>query len=341
MPQEKLRYEIDPNNRLVVEETGKKLPLTYFRRVLDGKFKTGPNGTLIYHIKAPMRGLASEQKMPHQVKLMGKWSLNKEHDLVLTLDNWHRQTVGDEITLQGQITAVSSNSLSFAITTRSEENLNTRNILKLQGRWQADKHNRLTFKVKKSEGRHDILTFDGIWEIDKKHRLVYKYEKSQLIYKKTLKKTLIFNGVFDITKRNRLSYKLSTDGKSAFDFRTGLGFLHEKYIKYEIGIGTSGRKQPINQTLILYGKWKIKHGVGLLFEIKYAEGKPKAIKFGADASFTKKGEVKFSIKNEAGKDLRLELKLSRKLLRGDGEAFLKLLKDKKEAAIYVGAGWRW
>lgn len=338
---QKLRYETDPYNRLVVRETGRKLPLTRFRRVFDGRFKTGPNGILIYHIKAPMYGLAPKRKAPHQVKLRGRWSLNKNHDLVLTLDKWRRQTVGDELTLKGEIVAVSSNSISFAVTTRSKENLDTRNILKLQGRWQADEHNRLTFKVKKGEGRHDTLTFDGIWEIDKKHRIVYKYEKAQLIRKRTLKKNLTFKGSFDITKRNRLSYELSRDGKSAFDFRTGLGFLHEKYIKYEIGIGVSDRKQPVNRTLILYGKWKIKRNVGLLFEIKYEKGKSKAIKFGADARLTKRNEVKFRIKNEMRKDLHLELKLSRKLLRGDGEAFIKLLKDKKEAAIYVGAGWKW
>ncbi|MCK4905260.1 hypothetical protein KAS42_03330 [bacterium] len=353
MAKEKLRYEVDPYNRLVVEETGRKLPLSRFRRVLDGKFKTGPNGTLIYHIKAPMYGLDTKSKAPHQVKLRGKWSLNKNHDLVLTLDNWRRQTMGDEITLKGEIVSVSSSSLSFAVTTRSEENLDTRNILKLQGRWQADKHNRLTFRVKKGEGRHDTLTFDGIWEIDKKHRIVYKYEKAQLIRKKTLKETLIFKGSFDITKRNKLSYELSPKGKSVFDFRTGLGFLHEKYIKYEIGIGGSNRRKPFKRTLVLYGKWKIKRNVGLLFEIKYEKpatsatsaiknwrGRPKVIKFGADARLTKKDEIKFRIKNEMGKNLGLELKLSRKLLRGDGKAFIKLLKDKKEAAIYVGAGLR-
>ena len=71
------------------------------------------------------------------------------------------------------------------------------------------------------------------------------------------------------------------------------------------------------------------------------EGKAKAIKFGADAKLTKRDEVKFRLRNELRKDLGLELKLSRKLLRGDGEAFLKLLKDKKEASVYVGAAWRW
>ena len=186
----KLRYEVDPHNRLIVSETGKKLPLTRFRRVFDGRFKIGPDSSLIYHIKAPMYGLEAERKAPHQVKLRGRWSFNKNHDLVLTLDKWRRQRVGDEFTLQGQIVAASSNSLSFAVTTRSKKGLATTDILKLQGRWQADAHNRLTFRVRKGEGKHDSLTFDGIWEVDKKHRIVYRWEKTQLIRKLRLKKTL-------------------------------------------------------------------------------------------------------------------------------------------------------
>jgi len=349
MPKEKLHYEVDPYNRLIIRSTGAKSRLPYFRRVLDGTFKTGPNNTLIYHIKAPTGVFEDKRKAPHQVKLRGKWSLNKNHDLVLTLDNWRRQTVGDEITLQGEIKSVSSDSLSFEVTTRTEDELDIRNILKLEGRWQADKYNRLTFRVKKGEGRHDTLTLDGIWEIDKNHRIVYKYEKAELIRKKKLKKTLTFKGFFDITKKNRLLYNLSADGKSAFDFRTGLGFLRENYIKYEIGIGGSNKREPVERTLLLYGKWKITRNAGLLFEIEgpatpnhvgFGAGS-KVIKFGADAKLTKKDEVKFSIKNEEGKDLGMQLKLSRKLLRGDGEAFIKLLKDKKEAAVYVGAGWKW
>ena len=337
-----MKLQVDPHNRLVVSETGEKLRLTRFRRVLDGKFKTGPNNSLIYHIKVPMVGLVPNlEGAPHQVKLRGKWSLSKNHDLVLTLDKWRRQIPGDELTLQGQIAAASGNSLSFAVTTRSEKNIESRNILRLQGVWQADEHNRLTFRVKKGEGRHDTLIFDGIWEVNRQHQIVYRYEKSQLTRQRILKKTLIFEGHWDIFKRNRLSYNLSLDGKSAFDFRTDIGVLAKNYIKYTIGIGVRNRKEPIERIITLYGQWKIKKNVGLLFEIEYEKGETRAITFGADAKLTKQGNIEFKLKNELKKDLGPELKLSRKLLKGDGEAFFKLLKSKKETAIYVGAAWRW
>jgi len=338
---QKLRYEVDPHNRLIVSETGAKLDLTRFRRVFDGSFKTGSDSTLIYHIKGPMYGLEAERKAPHQVKLRGKWSLNKNHDLVLTLDKWRRQTFGDEITLQGQIVAASANSISFAASTRSEKNIDIRNILKLEGRWQADEHNRLTFRVNKGEGKHDTLTFDGIWDVDKKHRIVYRYEKAQLIRKRRVKQNIIFEGHWDITRRNRLSYEISRKENSGFEFRTEIAVLDKNSIKYKIGIGVSDKKQPFRRVITLFGRWKIKRNVGLLFEIKYEEGKVKAITFGADAKLTKEDKVEFKLKNELRKNLGLELKLSRKLLRGDGEAFLKLLKDKKEASIYAGMAWRW
>ncbi len=338
---QKLRYEVDPHNRLIVSETGEKSGLTRFRRVLDGRFKTGPGNTLIYHIKAPMEGLAPELTAPHQVKLQGKWSLTENHDLRLTLDKWRRQTFGDELTLQGELIRAEANALLFAVTTRTKEGLPSIYILKLEGVWQADKQNRLTFRVNKGEGGHDTLTLSGIWEINERHRIVYRYEQAQLLTKEKLKKTLEFKGCWDIAKRNRLSYALSLDGKSAFDFQTSLGLLNEDYIKYEVGIGAADKKQPVRRVITLFGKWRLKKNTGLLFEIDYEKGKTKAIVFGAEARLGKSDNLEFRLKNELGQDLDMKLKLSRRLIKGDGEAFLKLLKSKKESSIYVGAAWKW
>ncbi|MCG2711000.1 MAG: hypothetical protein L6416_01525 [Candidatus Omnitrophica bacterium] len=71
---EKVTYEIDPYNRLVINKNGKKSELSRFRQVLDGRFKTDENNTVYYHIKAPM---PQGTDIPYQVKLQGKWSLRK------------------------------------------------------------------------------------------------------------------------------------------------------------------------------------------------------------------------------------------------------------------------
>jgi len=49
----KVRYEIDPYNRLIVRSTGKETKLPRFRQVLTGRFKTDKNNSLTYLIKAP------------------------------------------------------------------------------------------------------------------------------------------------------------------------------------------------------------------------------------------------------------------------------------------------
>ncbi|MBU4304751.1 MAG: hypothetical protein KJ893_03890 [Candidatus Omnitrophica bacterium] len=45
---EKIRYEIDPRNRLVYEKTGKKSRVPGFRAVLDGKFEIGEDNYVTY-----------------------------------------------------------------------------------------------------------------------------------------------------------------------------------------------------------------------------------------------------------------------------------------------------
>ncbi|MCK4519310.1 MAG: hypothetical protein KAU12_04230 [Candidatus Omnitrophica bacterium] len=93
--------------------------------------------------------------------------------------------------------------------------------------------------------------------------------------------------------------------------------------------------------LILFGKWKIKKGKGLLFEVEYANKKIHAITFGAEAKLTAKDSISFKLKNEKNKDISAQLQLSRKILKGDGLSFLRFLKSEGESAVTIGAGFRW
>jgi len=335
---EKVRYEIDPHNRLVIKKTGKKAKLPRFRQILDGRFKVAKDNTLTYHIKAPV---PEDIKAPYQVKLRGKWSLTKNHDLRLTLDKWRRQTFGDQLTLQGDIIDVNKNSLLFALTTRTKEGVQSTYILKLQGSWQADRNNRLTFRVKKRQDKYDILTFDGIWKIGKNYQIIYQYEKAQLARKLKKLNTLIFKGHWDIKDKARISYVIDRDNDSVFDFKTSLGIFKEKYIKYEVGIGLSHKPKPIKRTITLFGTWKIKKTVGLVFEVEYENRKIHTIAFGAKAKLTSKDNILFKLRNNLNRDIGAELELTHKILKGDGQAFLRLLKSKRESAVLVGAGRRW
>jgi hypothetical protein len=129
---------------------------------------------------------------------------------------------------------------------------------------------------------------------------------------------------------------------SVFDFRVGAGVFKEGRIRYEIGMGLAGRTDPTMRTVTLYGKWNLKKGVGLVFEMAYADKKTREIAFGADASLTDKDTVSFRLRNGVdGRDMDVTLELSRKILKGRGEAFLRLLGSRQESAIYAGAAWRW
>ena len=250
--------------------------------------------------------------------------------------------MGDKITLRGEILDAGKNSLLFAISTKTKENTRSTYVLKLGGSWKADKNNRLTFHVKKEKGKHDILTFKGAWEINKNHEIIYEYEKAALIRKKKQLHTLTFKGYWNIRDKCRISYVLSGRTDSAFDFKTSAGVFRDNYIKYELGIGLTNRVKPVKQTVTLFGKWKLKKGVGLIFEVKYEAKKVHAIVFGAEAKLTDKDTILFRLKNDIeNRDIGVDLKLSHKILKDAGRAFVRLLRSGRESAIYAGAAWRW
>lgn len=334
-----IQYEIDPHNRLVMTGSGRKGGLPRFRKVLYGFFETDGNNNLTYRVKAPV---PEGEFIPHQVNLKGEWSLTDDHRLRLTLEKEARETFGDQITLQGEILDVTEGSLLFAVTTASKEGGRSTHVLNLSGMWKADESNRLSFRVKKEKGKWDVLTFSGAWEVDKNHRIVYRCEEARLIKKKKRTHELVFKGHWAIREPLRVSYVLSGGTDSVFDFKTSAGVFAKGYIKYELGIGLAGRMEPVTRTVTLSGKWNLKRGVGLVFEIRYAGKDRKAIVFGADAKLTGEDTISFRLKNDIdNKDIGVKVELSHKIFKGEGEAFLRLLRSRQESAVYAGGAWRW
>jgi hypothetical protein len=335
---EKVKYEVDPHNRLVVSKTAKNTSPLLFRQVLEGRFKVDKNSNLTYHIKAP---LSKDKNIPHQIKLKGEWSLTPEHNLRFTLDKWGRQVSGDELTLQGEIIAVEKNSLVFALTTRTKQGNPSLYIFRLEGAWQADENNRITFRVKRGKDEYDILTFEGAWQIGKNYQIIYRYEKEQLARKTRKIQTLVFQGHWDIQDKARIAYVIDRNSNSVLNFKTGLGIFKDNYIKYEFAIARAHKQRPIRRVLILSGSWKIKQDKGLIFEVEYDKQKVYAIIFGAEASLTDRDTILFKLKDNLNKEIGAELELRHEILKGDGQAFLKMLKSAKESAIFAGAGFRW
>jgi hypothetical protein len=331
---EKIKYEFDPYSRLTASNSA----LRGARKVLDGQFRISGSNTLTYHIKSP---IPAYTKVPRQLKLKGEWSLAQGHHLRFTLDKLSRKTFGDELTLQGEIIDVRKNSLLFAVTTKRASGLPSLYTLELSGLWQADERNRLTFRVDKGNGRVDPLTFDGAWQINENFQITYSCHKEELLRKKKRTQSLVFDGHWDIKDKARLSYVMDSDTGSRFDFKTGVGIFKSNYIQYELGIGLSRKKRPVRRVITLFGGWRLNKNIGLVFEVGREGRKTQVILFGAEAKLKDKGNVAFSLRNALNKGMGVELELSRDILNGDGQVFLRLLGSKQESAILAGAGWRW
>ncbi|MBU4312207.1 MAG: hypothetical protein KJ706_05780 [Candidatus Omnitrophica bacterium] len=329
---EKISYEIDPHNRLIVKKTGKPSGITRFRQILDGRFKIGKDNSLSYHIKK-----SSQTDVPQQVKLFGNYSLENDRNLVLTLNKWNNQVQGNKLIIKGQLLDAKDDELSFSVGTRDSKGGGTIYILKLFGAWQADKYNRLSFNVKREKGAIDNLALEGAWKINNNNEIVYTHTESILKTKEEITNTLTFKGHWDITEKNRISYVLNKEINSQFDFEVGLIRATKSGIEYKISIGGA---QAI-KTLALSGKWKLNKKLGLLFEIPYEGGEIQSIAFGATCKLSGKDTLDFKLKNRLGEDLETSMRLSRKILKDQGEAYIEALRDGKEVSLLAGIGFRW
>ena len=329
---EKIRIEIDPHNRLVYEKTGRKSDVPGFRTVVDGKFEIDKDNQLIYHVKK-----AQGSDIPQQLKLKGKWALDDEHNLMLTLDKWGDQIAGNKLTIKSELIDAKDNMLAFSMTTKDSENSTHIYIVKLGGRWQADKYNRFTFNVQKETGITDKITLTGAWEVNKQNEIIYTYEKSTARKKERISKTITLRGYWDITEKYRIKYVLNKEIESEFDFKVSVGKPAARGLEYEIGVGAT----PSKKTITLFGSWKVNKNSGVSFEMPCAEGKIRSVILGGWAKLDKNHTLEIRLQNKTGEDLGIDVKLSRNILNGQGEAFIRALKSQKEMSIVAGIGFRW
>ncbi|MDP2911275.1 MAG: hypothetical protein Q8N76_02955, partial [Candidatus Omnitrophota bacterium] len=245
-----------------------------------GRFKTGSSNTLFYEVNK-----SSGADIPQKIKFSGKYSLDKNHNLIFTLNKWNNQCEGNRLTLKTKIIDAKSNEVAFLVNTRPDENRGLTYTMKLYGSWQADKHNRLTFGVEREREWIDNLTLFGAWEISKNNEIIYKYGKDN--------QDIVFKGYWNIKDKCRVSYVLDKGINSGFDFRSSLGTLapkgREKYAVFDIGIDISKAKK-LRRRLIFLGKWKIGKGKELILETSDIEEGGLTLKFTKEM-FDKSGIV--------------------------------------------------
>lgn len=333
----KIRYEVDPHNRLIVSDLGRKSLVSRYRTVLDGRFKIGKNNSLIYHAKisSPAKGL-------QQIKLKGKWSLNKKHDLEFSLNRWGQQIAGNKLTLKGKFINLKAREIAFAVMTKEKDGKRSIYTLRLSGRWKVDKNNRLSFDVAQDR-KVDALQFQGSWKL-KNNTIIYSYRKQGKGTGPGSTQSLAILGYWDIKEKYRLRYILKKKTSVYFDFRTSLGVPvkrgNRSGIKFELGAGGAYGKKPQRQTIIIFGKWKIDKQRRILFEVRYNKNESKRIEFAGRVKFNKDYTLEMDLKNLENRKLGIKVKLSRRILDA-GEAFLSLSNFKAEKRIDIGLGFRW
>jgi len=328
----KIKYEVDPHNRLIITKSGKKLKTPGFRHVLEGRFKVSKKNTVSYHLKHPQ-----SSPIPQQLKLSGSWSVDKKHNLVLTLDKKHNQIVKDRLTLKTEIINARAEGLEFLIASKDRRGRAYLYILALRGRWQADRYNRLQFLATRRKDLDDRIILKGSWEVNQKNQIIYSYARTVLKTKKKTAHTVAFKGHWDIPTKNRIIYVLNKQTNSGFDFKVGLGKPAKKGLQYEIGVGLVPKKKKIT----LFGRWKVNPRLGLIFEMRGEKGKLRRIVFTAKLKLKKNSYLEARLKNSSGGNLGISLKLSKSILKGTGQAYLRALKDGKEITLLSGAGFRW
>lgn len=331
----KLKYSVDNHNRLLIRSTKSKTPL-----IPKGSFSINKDSQLEYWLNEPL-SWRRLYNLPSRIVFEGNWSLNVNHDLELRLSKTREHLEDSRIVLKGGIVSIDNNVLSFEIVTAQGEftGVSQFRILKLAGIWQADERNRITFRVNKKQFP-DTLTFKAGWQINKNQQIEYTYEKTSLITKSKIDKTIVFDGFWKIDSRHRLIYILSCSFDSSFVFKAQIEnpnvYPQGKSIKYRLGIGISKSKKLDYKVITLYGEWKFKRNLGLIFKMDYGDNNVQELEFGAEVSFEHKRLV-FSIKDTRGKPLGITLTYSYSLFNSlEPQAFIRLKSYRKELGFEAG-----
>jgi len=331
----RLKYEIDPHNRLVVSKMDRS-GLPKYRLSLDGYFKTGKQNSLQYIIKTPHKYSAYD-KLPYRVNFKGHYTLTKDHNILLTLRRSYKQRSQDALLLKSEIIFVKENTLGLAVKTKNSDGTVKTRLLSLNGKWRMDSKNKILFLVEKGRGKYDTLTFTGTWVVNKDNEIEYSYERS----KSRRKERLIFKGLWEIVENNKLRYSLGLKDDTGFEIKASLartGFLGKKnalLYKLETRL-TTKRFKP--KSITISGRWKLTKRMGLLFEVRYSNRRRNYLSFGAEVRLNKKDELIFLLKDKKNKPLGIEIILKRRFLGNSGEALLKLLATKKERSITLSVG---
>ena len=250
-------------------------------------------------------------------KQKSRWRLNSNHDLELVVTDTTDLAGGEVLTMKADLVGISPDEITCIVTSKKERDVEVTSILKLNGKWQADENNRLSFAVSKEDGTQDVLVLDGVWEIGDDNRILYRYKKTDLVRKTKEERSLVFNGAWRLTDKDKIAYVLDTSGESGFLFRaqfedTGISGRFGTLV-YRVGIGVSQSKRPVEKVIKFFG----------------------LLRYNID----KQTSLEFEFTDARGQRLGVSATLTRKLL--GGEAFLRFKRLAEESKVEAGIKFPW
>ena len=318
-----VRYWFDEDNHLVVEPQDGPADRLRPVRVVEGVVTTDSTNRLVYRVEAA--AAAGGDPRPRRYELDGNWALTPRHELQLTLHGAEQER-RQRLYLNGAIVDATAHALTFALDRREQDGRRTVQRLSLQGRWQADRRNRLTFLVDKADGSVDRLTFQGAWTVNRRQTLRYQYRRRIGRRLERTVHTVRWAGVWDITRANRLVYRVDGSTDSTFDFQVSLQRpslrAQEGRVVYQVGIGLSGQRTRIQQVAV-FGQWKLHRDLSVSFEVPYADGRRGTIRFGATYAFSRQREVTVELLDAHRRPLGISVTFSQRW-REDAQWFMQL-----------------
>jgi len=316
-------YSVDKNNCLVIRRKNK-------RYLAQGKFAVSGQNRLSYWLNAPLFW-RRKLSLPKRIDFIGNWRLNSNYDLEFVLRKTKEQYADERLTLRGEILDVYQDALAFEVISKDNRGQTHIQILKINGTWQSDTLNRISFLVERKE-RSDVLYFKGIWEINKNQQIIYAYEKTYLKRKTKSKKIISFQGFWQINEKNKLVYLLEHSQKSIFIFRVQLEspciYSKEGSLRYRIGIGKSIK------VINLYGVFNFSRKWGITFEMDYG-ATTREIRFCANIYLNKENTLTVALLDKDKKPLGIKVIFEHKFLK-DARYFLSLKRMIEESKIETG-----
>lgn len=211
-----------------------------------------------------------------------------------------RRKDGRISTCSAEIIAAESAALAFALRSRDKGGHDHVRVLRLEGAWQADDRNRLSFVV--NDNRADgVLVFRNCWTVDDNQEIVYEYERRSSGSRHRFR----LEGHWLVSSDESITYALGR-GNYGPEFKCQLESVSLRpkkgCVKFRIGTGVAQKRKALVATV--YGSWR--------FDGKYA------------------------LDFNAGSDGRIEIDLSRALKRANGALFLRLLKSGDDKRIEAG-----